>query len=70
MQRRSLESFREYLKDECYSEGDLEEELLQVSASFMQRLDGGPFLSPLWHFVGVLGIDGESGQFRRAHLFT
>jgi superfamily II DNA helicase RecQ len=70
-QRRSLERLWEHLKDEDYSEGDLEEELLQVSASFwMQRLDGDPFLSPLWHFVGVLGIDGESGQFRPAHLFT
>jgi hypothetical protein len=36
----------------------------------MQRLDADPFDSPLWHFVGVLGIDGESGQFRPAHLFT
>jgi hypothetical protein len=42
-----------------------------VSASFwMQRLDGDPLVSPLWHFVGVLGIDGASGQFRPAHLFT
>lgn len=42
-----------------------------MSASFwMQRLDGDPFVSPLWHFVGILGIDGESGQFRPAHLFT
>ena len=36
----------------------------------MQRLDGDPFASPLWHFVSMLGIDGESGQFRPAHLFT
>ncbi len=36
----------------------------------MQRLDGDPFLSPLWHFVGVLGIDRESRQFKLAHLFT
>ena len=42
-----------------------------MSASFwIQRLNGDPFLSQLWHFVGVLGIDGESGQFRLAHLFT
>jgi len=27
-------------------------------------------VSPLWHFVGVLGIDGETGQLRPAHLFT
>jgi hypothetical protein len=27
-------------------------------------------LSPLWHFVGVLRIEGGSGQFRPAHLFT
>jgi hypothetical protein len=70
-QRSSLERLWEHLKDEDYSEGDLEEELLQVSACFwMQRLNGDPFLSPLWHFVGVLGIDGESGQFRPAYLFT
>jgi hypothetical protein len=36
----------------------------------MQRLDGDPFTSPLWHFVGVLGIDRESRQFRPIHLFT
>ncbi|KAH7108989.1 hypothetical protein B0J13DRAFT_600669 [Dactylonectria estremocensis] len=49
----------------------LEEEILQVLARFwMQRLDGDPFDSPLWHFVGVLGIDGESRQLRPAHLFT
>ncbi|KAK2684336.1 hypothetical protein QWA68_016833, partial [Fusarium oxysporum] len=36
----------------------------------LQRLDGDPFVSPLWHFVGVLGIDGETGQLRPAHLFT
>ena len=70
-QRRSLEQLWEHLQDEDWPEEALEEELLQVSASFwMQRLDGDPFTSPLWHFVGVLGIDGESGQFRPAHLFT
>jgi hypothetical protein len=36
----------------------------------MQRLDGDPFTSLLWHFVGVLGIDGESRQFRLVYLFT
>lgn len=36
----------------------------------MQRLEGDPFESPLWHFVAVLGIDGESGQLRPAYLFT
>lgn len=36
----------------------------------MQQLQGDLFESPLWHFVGVLGIDGDSGQFRPAHLFT
>ncbi|KAL2212895.1 hypothetical protein CC79DRAFT_1338707 [Sarocladium strictum] len=35
----------------------------------MQRLAGDPFNSPLWHFIAVLGIDGESGQLRPAHLF-
>jgi len=48
----------------------LEEELLQVLASFwMQRLNGDPFTSPLWHFISVLGINGESGQFRLVYLF-
>lgn len=35
----------------------------------MQRLNGDPFTSPLWHFISVLEIDGESGQFRPAYLF-
>ncbi|WKT53731.1 Helicase superfamily 1/2, ATP-binding domain, partial [Fusarium oxysporum f. sp. vasinfectum] len=49
----------------------LQERILQVLAGFWtQRLDGDPFASPLWHFVGVLGIDGETGQLRPAHLFT
>ena len=49
----------------------LQEEVLQVLASFwMQRLPGDPFTSPLWHFVAVLGIDGETGQLRLAHHFT
>lgn len=70
-QRRSLGMLWEHLQDGDWPEGDLEEELLQVSASFwMQRLDGDPFASPLWHFVAVLGIDDESGQLRPAHLFT
>lgn len=70
-QRERLNHLRDHLHDEDESEADLEEELLQVSASFwMQRLDEDPFLSPLWHFICVLGIDGESGQFRPAHLFT
>ncbi|RFU71790.1 recq family helicase, partial [Trichoderma arundinaceum] len=69
--RRGLETLWEHLQDGNWPERDLEEELLQVSASFwMQRLDGDPFASPLWHFVAVLGIDGESGQLRPAHLFT
>ncbi len=59
------------MQDEDWPEEELEEELLQVSASFwIQRLNGDPFVSPLWHFVGILGIDGESGQLRPAHLFT
>ena len=42
-----------------------------MSANFWtQRLDRDPFLSPLRHFVGVLGIDGKSGNFRLAYLFT
>lgn len=36
----------------------------------MQRLQGDPFATPLWHFVSVLGIDENSGQFKPAHLFT
>lgn len=70
-QRKGLETLWEHLQDGNCQERDLEEELLQVSASFwIQRLDGDPFASPLWHFVAVLGIDGESGQLRPAHLFT
>ena len=70
-QRRGLEQLRRHLLDDKCLEEALEEELLQLSASFwMQRLDGDPFVSPLWHFVAVLGIDGESGQLRPAHLFT
>ncbi|KFZ07502.1 hypothetical protein V502_09858, partial [Pseudogymnoascus sp. VKM F-4520 (FW-2644)] len=70
-QRESLGKLWEHLQNGDWSEEALEEELLQVSASFwMQRLQGDPFESPLWHFVGVLGIDGGSGQFRPAHLFT
>ncbi|PNP37241.1 hypothetical protein TGAMA5MH_10863 [Trichoderma gamsii] len=70
-QRKGLETLSEHLQDGDWQERDLEEELLRVSASFwMQRLDGDPFASPLWHFVAVLGIDGESGQLRPAHLFT
>jgi hypothetical protein len=70
-QRRSLEQLWGHLQDGEYPEADLEEELLQLSAGFwVQRLDGDPFENPLWHFVSVLGIDGESGQFRPAHLFT
>jgi hypothetical protein len=70
-QRRSLEQLWEHLQGEDWSEEALEEELLQVSVSFwMQRLDGNPFASPVWHFVGVLGIDGELAQFRPAHLFA
>ncbi|EXM14600.1 hypothetical protein FOTG_17016 [Fusarium oxysporum f. sp. vasinfectum 25433] len=53
------------------SDEGLQERILQVLAGFWtQRLDGDPFASPLWHFVGVLGIDGETGQMRPAHLFT
>ncbi|KAH6975854.1 hypothetical protein EDB80DRAFT_658517 [Ilyonectria destructans] len=49
----------------------LEGEVLQVLASFwMQRLPADPFASPLWHFIAVLGIDGETGQLRPAHHFT
>ncbi|KAM0348440.1 hypothetical protein ACHAP4_010955, partial [Fusarium culmorum] len=36
----------------------------------MQRLEEDPFVSPLWHFIGVLGIDGETVQLRTAHPFT
>ncbi|KAK2927994.1 hypothetical protein FoTM2_013170 [Fusarium oxysporum f. sp. vasinfectum] len=53
------------------SDEGLQERILQVLAGFWtQRLDGDPFASPLWHFVGVLGIDGETWQMRPAHLFT
>ena len=70
-QRTSLGRLWEHLQDEGRPAEELEGEVLRVSASFwMQRLDGDPFASPLWHFVAVLGIDGESGQLRPAHLFT
>ena len=70
-QRRSLTTLAEKLQDEARSDEEVGEEVLQVSASFwMQRLSGDPFESPLWHFVAVLGIDGESVQLRPAHLFT
>jgi superfamily II DNA helicase RecQ len=70
-QRTGLERLWGHLPDDDRSDEALEEEILQVLAGFwMQRLDGDPFDSPLWHFVGVLGIDGESGQLRPAHLFT
>ena len=53
------------------SSSRLEGEVLQVLASFwMQRLPSDPFASPLWHFVAVLGINGETGQLRPAHHFT
>ncbi len=71
VQRRSLEQLQGYLQDEDQSEEALEEELLQVSASFqIQRLNRDPFTSLLWHFVSVLGINRESRQFRLVHLFT
>ncbi|KAM6506747.1 hypothetical protein FALCPG4_014958 [Fusarium falciforme] len=70
-QRASLEQLWAHLQDEEQSSEGLQEEILQILADFwMQRLDGDPFASPLWHFVGVLGIDGETGQLRPAHLFT
>lgn len=70
-QRASLELLWAHLQDEEQSGEGLQEEILQILADFwMQRLDGDPFASPLWHFVGVLGIDGETGQLRPAHLFT
>ncbi|KFY92193.1 hypothetical protein V500_04254 [Pseudogymnoascus sp. VKM F-4518 (FW-2643)] len=70
-QRESLGKLWEHLQNADWSEEALEEELFEISASFwMQQLQGDPFASMLWHFVGVLGIDGGSGQFRPAHLFT
>ncbi|KAH6983888.1 hypothetical protein EDB80DRAFT_536368, partial [Ilyonectria destructans] len=58
-----LEQLWEHLLEDNLSDKALEEEILQVLAGFwMQRLDGDPFESPLWHFVAVLGIDGESAQ--------
>jgi hypothetical protein len=35
----------------------------------MQRLNADLFISPLWHFIGVLGINRESRQFRPIYLF-
>lgn len=68
-QRNSLGKL--WAHNEDWLEEALEAELPEVSVSFwMQRLQGDPFDSPLWHFVGVLGIDGCSEQFRPAHLFT
>ncbi|KFZ14409.1 hypothetical protein V501_03257, partial [Pseudogymnoascus sp. VKM F-4519 (FW-2642)] len=47
-QRESLGKLWEHLQNEDWSEEALEEELLEVSASFwMQRLQGDPFASPL-----------------------
>ncbi|RGP59552.1 recq family [Fusarium longipes] len=57
--------------DSLNNDEGLQERILQVLAGFWtQRLPRDPFDSPLWHFVGVLGIDGETGQLRPAHLFT
>ncbi|KAM0362018.1 hypothetical protein ACHAO7_011321 [Fusarium culmorum] len=71
-QRMGLEELWSRLQDEEQSSDDgLQEQTLEILATFWtQRLDGDPFESPLWHFVGVLGIDGETGQLRPAHLFT
>ncbi|UPL04093.1 hypothetical protein LCI18_015027 [Fusarium solani-melongenae] len=53
-QRASLEQLWAHLQDEEQSSEGLQEEILQILADFwMQRLDGDPFASPLWHFVGV-----------------
>lgn len=69
-QRERLAQFWDHLQDKDFPATELEEELLQVSASFwMQKLEGDPFSSPLWHFISVLGIDPDSGQFRPAHNF-
>lgn len=47
-QRSNLGRLQDHLQDEDWPEGDLDEEVLQVSASFwMQRLGGDPFESPL-----------------------
>lgn len=57
--------------DDRQSDDTIEDRLLELSADFWtQKLGDGPFESPLWHFVGVLGIDGETCQFRPAHHFT
>jgi hypothetical protein len=41
----------------------LQELTLRILAGFwMQRLDGDPFVSPLWHFVGVLGLTARRGN--------
>ncbi|KAG6237706.1 hypothetical protein E4U25_002430 [Claviceps purpurea] len=74
-QRASLEGLWKHLNSEEFTEEMLEEELLQVSASFwMQELVGDPFDSPLWHFVSVLGIDIDEEtcgrKFQPAHVFT
>jgi hypothetical protein len=69
--RRPSTSRRSHNSPNPNSDEGLQEQILQVLADFWtQRLDGDPFASPLWHFVGVLGIDGETGQLRPAHLFT
>lgn len=70
-QQASLEQLWDHVRSDGWPDRLLQEELLQVSASFwMQQLSGDPFDSPLWHFVAILGIDGESEQLRPAHLFT
>jgi hypothetical protein len=66
-----MQSLWKHLQDEACTEQQLQEEVLQLSAAFwMQHLDACPFASPLWHFIGVLGIDGDDIQFKPAHLFT
>lgn len=67
-QKRGLERLWVHACDRKWPDAASDEELLQVSATFWtQRREGDPFASPLWHFVDVLGIHGESGQFRPAH---
>ncbi|KAL3596012.1 hypothetical protein FPOAC2_10382 [Fusarium poae] len=78
-QRDSLERFRELLRQDDdegteRSPGSADSGLAQsvlgvLSGFWMQRVEGNPFASPLWHFTAVLGIDGDTGRLRPAHMF-
>lgn len=70
-QRARVISLRAQLQNNDGLESALDEELFQMSIGFWtHKLEGNPFDSPLWHFIAVMGIDSNQGQFKPAHLFT